>query len=286
MSGPKPRELPIEEIERDYLNGMSTNRLAKKYGMCSETIRKRLISRGVRIRTKSEAMRGNHNVAGRSLSDEHKKKLSVIGRLRTQSPQTREKISASKRGKKRAPFSEEWKRKIGQAGIGRIKTDETRVKLSQSSKRYYQDEKNRQKQSERTKAQWKNPTYRERMSGKNNCMSRPEVRAKVSGKKCWLWKGGVSYEPYCNKFKESLKEEIRAKFGRKCFLCDLPESENGERLSVHHVDYNKSQGCSGLKWGLIALCHDCHTRTSRRRWYYYNMLRDYWVYDYIDFFNF
>lgn len=92
------------------------------------------------------------------------------------------------------------------------------------------------------------------------------------------WCGGKSFEPYCPAFTKSLKESIRDEFGRKCFLCGI--SENGRKLDIHHVDYNKSQGCSGFKWGLVPLCHRCHTKTNWNRWYWFALLRDYWIYKY------
>lgn len=96
-----------------------------------------------------------------------------------------------------------------------------------------------------------------------------------------LWRGGKSFAPYCPAFSRKLKEEVRDEFGRRCFLCGDPE--NGKHLDVHHVDYNKSQGCSGYKWALIPLCHSCHMKTSIQRFHYYHVLRDYWIYKHIDF---
>jgi len=283
----KAKFLPIKDIALDYENGLSTSKLSEKYGMSAETIRKRLIANGTKMRTKSEALMGNQHVKGRTLSDEHKEKLRVAGYSRINSSETRKKISESKIGKKRAPFSDEWKEKLGASLRGKKHSEKSTQKAAASLKRRYQEDDDlRKKRSEQTKKQWLNPGYRERMSGANNCMSRPEVRAKVSGEKCWLWKGGISFEPYCPKFTERLKESIREEFGRKCFICGLPESKNGERLSVHHCDYQKSQGCNGQRWSLIPLCHNCHTKTSRMKWFYFSMLRDYWIYEYIDFFNF
>lgn len=96
-----------------------------------------------------------------------------------------------------------------------------------------------------------------------------------------LWRGGKSFEPYCSAFNRRLKEDIRDAFGRRCYLCGTPE--NGKRLDVHHVDYNKSQGCHGYKWALIPLCHSCHMKTSVQRFHYYHMLRDYWIYMHVNF---
>jgi hypothetical protein len=96
-----------------------------------------------------------------------------------------------------------------------------------------------------------------------------------------MWKGGKSFEPYCVAFSKKVKEEVRNAFDRKCFLCGAPE--NGKKLHVHHVDYDKSQGCKGKKWGLVPLCHSCHAKTNNHRYLYFNMLRDYWINTHIDF---
>lgn len=93
-----------------------------------------------------------------------------------------------------------------------------------------------------------------------------------AGNKSWL--GGISFEPYCPKFNEKLKECIREQFDRKCFLCGAPE--NGQRLHVHHVDYNKGQGC-GRQWSLITLCSSCHAKTNYNRHYWFNLLSNYWA---------
>lgn len=93
------------------------------------------------------------------------------------------------------------------------------------------------------------------------------------------WKGGTSYEPYCIKFNDDIKEMIRIEHDRTCFMCKEQELEK-EKLSIHHVDYQKSQGCKGLKWSLIPMHNKCHIRTNHNRWYWFALLRDYWIYKY------
>lgn len=84
---------------------------------------------------------------GRKLSEEHRKKIGLAGIGRHPTQETREKLSAWQRGRKRPPFSEEWKRHIGEGhrGIGHPQSDESRVKLSESHKN---SEKARAHQSE------------------------------------------------------------------------------------------------------------------------------------------
>jgi len=89
------------------------------------------------------------------------------------------------------------------------------------------------------------------------------------------WKGGISFKPYCHKFNDQLKDEIRVAFGYKCYLC--PHIQNGRKLSIHHVDYNKNDICNGRKWPLIPLCPKCHGKTNHNRWYWFNLLMNYWA---------
>jgi hypothetical protein len=102
-----------------------------------------------------------------------------------------------------------------------------------------------------------------------------EVVKDRKGSKNNNWRGGLSFGKYCYKFNEELKEYIRVKFNRKCYICGT--EENGYKLSIHHVDYNKLQGCKGQQWVLIPLCRKCHSKTNGNRWYWFNRLINYWA---------
>lgn len=90
-----------------------------------------------------------------------------------------------------------------------------------------------------------------------------------------MWLGGVSFKPYCNKFNKQRKELVRNKFNRTCFLCGRPEDE--KKLPIHHIDYNKNSICNGKSWPLIPLCSSCHSKTNFNRWYWFNLLINYWA---------
>ncbi len=79
------------------------------------------------------------------------------------------------------------------------------------------------------------------------------------------WKGGLSYLPYCFKFNKELKEEIRERDNRICQLCGKTEEENGRKLDVHHIHYDK-ENCYP---DLITLCNSCNIKA--------NFNRDYWI---------
>ena len=100
-------------------------------------------------------------------------------------------------------------------------------------------------------------------SGKNN----PNYGK--CGKESSNWRGGISFEPYCPAFNEKFKEYIRDKFGRVCFLCPRTEKENGRKLSVHHVNYNKNCFCEDdIDCQFVPLCSKCHSKTNHNREYW------------------
>ena len=52
---------------------------------------------------------------------------------------------------------------------------------------------------------------------------------------------------------------------RLCKICKKNEKENKEKLTVHHIDYNKK---NSKKSNLVALCRSCHTKTGFNREYW------------------
>lgn len=64
---------------------------------------------------------------------------------------------------------------------------------------------------------------------------------------------------YCPKFNESCRESNHEKYRRRCFICNKTEKKNGQKLSVHHVDMDKAQGCES-NWKLVPLCKSCHAK--------------------------
>ena len=99
--------------------------------------------------------------------------------------------------------------------------------------------------------------------------NKPEYKAKRRaanmGEKNPMWKGGISFDPYPINFTERLKERIRERDGRICQLCGKTEHENGRKLDIHHIDYNKD---NLEEHNLISLCKSCHVKTNGNR--------DYW----------
>lgn len=93
-----------------------------------------------------------------------------------------------------------------------------------------------------------------RMRGENNPMRRPEVRAKFIGKNHPRWISGLKRK-YPIEFNNQLKQSIRERDNYICQLCGRTQEENGRKLDVHHIDYNK---INIHPLNLITLCRSCN----------------------------
>ena len=86
--------------------------------------------------------------------------------------------------------------------------------------------------------------------------------------------GFLTNQRYCKLFNEKFKEKIREQYHRKCYLCNKLESDNGRKLDVHHVNYNKKCLC-GSACEFIPLCMQCHAKTGRNRQYWEDLIMNY-----------
>jgi len=151
------------------------------------------------------------------------------------------KISAM-RGKKQ---SEGTKKKMSLAQMGHITSSETRIKIGNANK------------GKKPMLGFKHSTESKKIMS--------ESKTGKTGENSSNWRGGISFEPYCPKFNNEFKELIRNKFNRLCFLCGKTETENGRKLSVHHVNYDKSCLCADYKCEFVPLCSRCHLKTNGDR---------------------
>lgn len=243
---------------------------------------------------------------GKTLSEEHCRKLSESHKGYKPSIEAREKQSASQKGRL---VSDETRKKISSGLKGRAVSEETREKMSIGLKGNPAWNKgipcsNEQKQQISDTLR-KRPSTRPIRIPRDPVLVEQERRRKLSialkGRKFseetlqkmssgqqrrtdWLcgdqssqWRGGISFEPYCHKFNHAFKERVRERFGRRCFTCPITETENGKRLSVHHIDYNKNSICNGKEWAFVPLCRKCHSKSNNKRWYWFNLLINYWA---------
>ncbi len=86
-----------------------------------------------------------------------------------------------------------------------------------------------------------------------------------SGDRSPTWQGGISFEPYCPKFNDDLRQRIRAFFDYECIACG---KHTTRQLNCHHVEYNKLACCDGEPIHFAALCNKHHAMTNhdRARW--------------------
>ncbi len=109
------------------------------------------------------------------------------------------------------------------------------------------------------------------MYGKHLTEETKQKLRQYTGEKSANWQGGIGFYPYCDKFNAPKREEIRNKYDRKCFICNLEEKYNItktnkiRKLSVHHIDDDKEQGCNDKPWFLVPLCMKCHGRVTHKK---------------------
>ena len=101
------------------------------------------------------------------------------------------------------------------------------------------------------------------------------------GENNWNWKGGISFEPYCHKFNNALKQKIRDKYNNCDFISGLPDyiCNHQRKLDVHHVDYDKMQGCNGHEWHLIPLSRRHNSIVNRNRSFWHRLFTYTLMYD-------
>lgn len=86
-----------------------------------------------------------------------------------------------------------------------------------------------------------------------------------SGEKSFFWAGGKWKNPYVKGWNEKLREKIRKRDGYKCSLCGVPQQECLDKLTIHHINYDKKDNS---ELNLVALCRRCHGKTNhfREKW--------------------
>lgn len=246
----------------------------------SEAAKKQVYQTGWHHSSETREKIASSNI-GKKHTEECKQKIGQKSKGHTVSEETRLKISMAKIGVKRAPYSEEWRRNLSESGKRRDPpTEETRKKISAANRGRTRSEESKQKirlakigthhapHSEET-------IERMRIAAKARPPLSEESREKISKsikerfkdpKNHPRWRGGISFEPYCEKFKPEFKERVREFFGRVCVECGTPE--NGRKLDVHHVNFDKSSCCSDVEPLFVALCRRCHVKTNgdREHW--------------------
>jgi hypothetical protein len=170
---------------------------------------------------------------------------------------------------------------------------ELRKKYSDVQKKRYEDPEERRKQSERGKKKIFTEEHRKKLSesesgNKNHQFGKPptyeaytkSTETRIGG----FWYGNIRYEniKYCELWTEEFRERVRAFFGYLCVECYTPQ--NGTKLHVHHINYDKKTCCKnkeeiGTRL-FVPLCKSCHGKSCHNRNYweqhFTDMINDYY----------
>jgi hypothetical protein len=171
------------------------------------------------------------------------------------SAETRRKLSDAQKKRKHVTQTVATRAKMSAAQKGRTFTEETRVKMSVAAKR-----RGAPKLTPESCAKI-SASKKGKQHTHETCR---KISAKIQGVSYDEWECFAKEKKYCPLFNETCKESNREKYNRKCFICGKPESENitktgkQKKLSVHHVDMDKQQGCDGIRWRLVPLCMKHH----------------------------
>ena len=200
-------------------------------------------------------------------SDAHKKKQSDTMKGRKCGPPseaTKKKISD---GMNKYYINHPEVRKLKMSkSIDQWSDPESRENIVDGINKYYIDNPEA-KELARLKSidRWSDPEFRENMlnSIRQYRIDHPEFREKLSAAQQGIsydeWEAFAQESLYCPKFNEACRESNRGKYGRRCFICGMSEKDNGQKLSVHHTDMDKAQGCES-NWKLVPLCKHCHAK--------------------------
>lgn len=193
---------------------------------------------------------------GSRLSEETKRKMSLVRKGRPHSKEHSEAIAAALRGK---PKSEGHKENLRKASIGRKMSMETRMKMSEA-KRGPRNNFYGKAHSEATK------DYISRYRIENGL---------ASGKNNPMYIDGSSFLPYCEKFNNEFRRRVRAFFKDTCQMCGHVHQPGERNMTVHHVNFRKDSCCSKDVIPLfVTVCtgekgqRSCHAVTNHDR--------DYW----------
>ena len=92
-----------------------------------------------------------------------------------------------------------------------------------------------------------------------------KIASERIGEKSANWNGGLSFLPYLPAFNAKLKLFIRNRDNFTCQLCFVKECDYFQKLSVNHIDYDKTNNSES---NLITLCRSCNAKVNfqREKW--------------------
>jgi len=107
--------------------------------------------------------------------------------------------------------------------------------------------------------------WRERMFCGEDCAAASHAKL-MKGEANPNYIHGRAGTAYPKEFND-IREAVRDRDGRKCFLCGAREEDMDEKISVHHIDWDKYNNDMA---NLMTLCRPCHEKEAgskrRRMW--------------------
>lgn len=196
-----------------------------------------------------EVKRGGGKFCCKKCEGEYKKGIPILDEIRNK------KISDAHKGKK---FTDEHRANISKAKLGKPSPIKGIPRSEQ------------QKEKQRQKMLGRKHTLEHNTKIRTNTPRGPESPH---------WQGGISFGKYCPKFNDEFKERVRAFFDYKCLECG--SAQNGEKLAVHHILYNKRACCDETIPMFAPLCRNCHAKTNfnREQWEqkYADIIQNYYL---------
>lgn len=258
--------LSITRVCNEYIGGMSSHELGKKYDCSPKAVLNCLRNNNVNIRTSGESKTIKlpldiiyseyiSGMSARELGRKYKCSYDVILRnLRDMGVVTRTRKEATKLDLPIDMICSEYMNGVNLRNLG--------------------DKYNCAKLTIKRHLQEQGMTIRTHEESKNVIISCICVNCGhvFSGKPNMILCPNCNDSGYCHKFDHRCREHNRNKYDRRCFICEIHEDDCNVRHSVHHIDYNKNQGCGETPdWKLVPLCQSCHGMTqgginSRKLW--------------------
>jgi len=183
---------------------------------------------------------------------------------------------------------EEWRRKQREAKTGKRHSEESKEKIRLANLGH--------KVSEETIAKMKSSHIGKPMSeeakekqrnNKIGCSVSEETRIKQSCTRRGISVSefnGFSTKRYCELWTDEFRERVRAFFGYVCMYpgCGKTQEEEGRKLSVHHVNYDKQTCCrenedvSSRKFVTLCNRHNLAVNYDRELWerYFVGLIND------------
>jgi len=253
-----------DEIRRLYVEDrLSMKAIARQMGCGDNTIKRDLLSMGVRIRGKWE-QRKIDEAEGRVVTQsEHIKRRHVDGRYaNAMTPERRKRISefASQRTGEKNPFfgkkhSIETKRVLSEHALRRWSESNGAISKLPLFADAIREERRTRSSLPRKPIDRSGP--RNSFYGRKHSL---ETRLKISAARGGDGKSFIPKRGYPVEWTVELRASIRDREGYRCLMCGKPQGKR--KLSVHHVDYDR---WNNSEKNLAALCIACHCKTNVRR---------------------